>query len=428
MRRRLLIIANILVGLTACAIPFTQDRAVDAAVSRYETAYSAVTGNSREAERNSETISEILGRVHRRYVDIVDVEQMVDLAITEMKNTPKGERQEPELSTRTIKAMLSSLDKYTGYMSPAEYGAYQQSLKGNFVGFGVRIRMKDGYLTVIKPLKGSPAKKAGILKDDRITHIDGASLKGFKLAEAVSKIRGPEGSTATLTIARAGESLPIDFTLKRKRVEIAAVEHRIDGDIGYIRIHTFNKKTADGVETALNVIDRKLGSNLCGVILDMRNNPGGLVSAAVSVASDFMDGGNILDVRYRGESAWEREAQSGDRINGRPMLVLLNHGSASSAEIVAGALQNSHRAMLFGEQSFGKGVMQTLIDLDNGGGLRVTTGRFTAGGGASFNGSGLTPDILDVQVKGEDDLAQVGRAAQALKCNPSVTTAAAATD
>lgn len=428
MRRRLLIIANVLVGLTACAIPFTQDRAVGDAVSRYKIAYSTVADNSTGAEQYNETISEILGRVHRRYVDTVDLDRMVDLAIAEMKNIPTGERQEPELTNRAINAMLSSLDKYTGYMTPKEYATYQRSLRGNFVGFGIRISMKNGYLTVVKPLKGSPAKRAGILQGDQITHIDGVSLKGLGLSEAVSRIRGPEGSSATLTILRGGESLPIDFTLKRKRVEVAAVEHRIDGDIGYIRIHAFNKKTANGVENALDVIDRKLGNNLCGVILDMRNNPGGLVSAAVSVASDFMDGGNILDVRYRGESAWEREAQSGDRINGRPMLVLVNNASASSSEIVAGALQNSQRAKLFGEQSYGKGVMQTLIDLDNGGGLRVTTGRFTAGGGASFNGTGLKPDIVDVPAKGENDLAQIARAARALNCNPSVTTAAAATN
>lgn len=422
MFRKLLIIANIFMLLTACALPFSGDSDVDAVLDRYELAYVDIVGNAGATSDDLDAMEEALTRIKNRYVDEVNLE---DLLVEAIKGLNDKENSDQPPTTRALNTMLASLDPYSGYMDPESYKRYQRNLNGRFVGFGFRIEMRDKKLTVVTPLKGSSAEEAGILPNDVITHLNNESLSKYNFPDAIAKMRGPEGSHAVLTIQREGVETPIKLGLERRALDLTAVEYHVDGDVGYIRIHSFNRKTTDRVEDALDHFDKKLGNNLCGIILDMRNNPGGLVTSAVSVADQFLEEGNIFAAVNRGKSFSDEDAETGDRINGRPIMIMLNKGSASAAEIVAGALQNQNRARIFGEQSYGKGTMQTLYDLDNGGGIRLTTGRFTAGGGASFNGTGLTPDILDSAKEGENELASLARAGDALNCTVSVQTAAA---
>ncbi|MBL4906558.1 MAG: S41 family peptidase [Sneathiella sp.] len=422
MLKKSLIFAVSFLLLTACALPFTMDRAIESALDRYEQAYIATLENTENLSEDRETMESALKRIKNRYVDEVNLDDLVGEAIKGLQNK---ENTEQPATSRAMNKMLASLDPYSGYMDPASYARYQQNLDGRFVGFGFRIEMRNKKLTVIAPLKGSSAEEAGILPNDIITHLDGEPLAKYSFPDAIAKLRGPQGSRAVLTILRPDVDTPIKLGLVRRALDLVSVEYKVDGDVGYIRIHSFNRKTGDSVEEALNHFDEKLGGNLCGVILDMRNNPGGLVTAAVRVADQFLNTGNIFSAMNRGKSFSDEDAKKGDRLNGRPILIMLNNGSASSAEIVAGALQFQKRARVFGQQSYGKGTMQTLYDLDNGGGMRLTTGRFTAGGGVSFNGSGLTPDILDTVKKGENALAPVARAGEALNCTVSVQTAAA---
>jgi len=423
MFRKTLIIANVFMLLTACTLPFAKDRDIEGALDRFEQAYVEKYGKIDQVEVDRQILSEALVRVKNRYVDEIDPGKLVDEAVKGLKN--ESDSKEKPI-TLALNSMMSSLDSYSAYMSPESYKRYQDNLDGRFVGFGVRIEMRDGNLIVITPIKGSPAEKAGIQSKDIITHLDGTPLAGRTLIEAVTFLRGPEGSLAVLTIRRENVTTPIKLSLKRKAVDVAQVEYRVDGDVGYIRIPSFNRKTAGSVNDALNHFNDNLGNSLCGVIIDMRNNPGGLVTSAVRVADQFLEKGNIFAAENRGKKFSAEDAEAGDHINGRPIMIMLNKGSASAAEIVAGALQNQHRAQIFGEQSYGKGTMQTLYNLDNGGGLRFTTGRFTAGGGASFNGTGLIPNIKDKAVENENELAPIARAGRALACNLSVQTAAAA--
>lgn len=423
MLRRILIVANAVLLLTACTLPFAKDRTVEGALDRFEKSYNSQVGNLEFSNDDRDVLSEVLMRMKSRYVDEVDPDTLVDIALTELEKNP-NKAQQP--LTTTLNAMLVSLDPYSGYMSPEAYKRYQNSLEGRFVGFGVRIEMREGLLTVVMPIKGSPAAKAGVLADDVISHLDDTPLKGLSLIEAVELLRGPTGSRAVLTIVRANVRTPLQLSLQRSPVDIEPVEFRIDGDVGYIRIQTFNRKTADSVDEALETFEAKLGSSLCGVILDMRNNPGGLVTSAVDVADQFLEEGTIFAAENRGHAFAKEEAVPGDRIDGRPIIVLVNKGSASAAEIVAGALQGLTRAQIMGETSYGKGTMQTLFNLDNGGGLRLTTGRFTAGGKASFNGIGITPDINDPTIPDENELAPIARAGTAMNCHMSVQTATSA--
>lgn len=426
MFKRILIALNVLMLVTACAIPISKNHEIYAAMDRYEAAYHQIIPNDPAAEDNIDIMAEVLTMVDRRYVDQVNPEDLIDQAIAGLKESPETGNNEPDPTTRALNAMFTSLDRYTGYMEPTSFATYRDSLDGRFVGFGVHIKMVDDQLTVVSLLKGSSAEDAGIQAGDIITDIDGQPVKGT-LTQARSMLRGPEGTVSLLSILRGGNPVPLKINVARRAVELAAVEHQIKGNVGYIRIFSFTAKTGLEVSTALRSFEDTLGSNLCGVILDMRNNPGGLVSAAETVASSVMDGGNIYAVKNRGQNMMARDADRGDITKGAPIVVMLNKGSASSSEIVAGALKYQHRAILFGEQSYGKGLMQSLMPLHNGGGLRLTTGRFTTGGGPTFHGIGLTPDIPDVTAPEESDEIQISRAAESLHCSVPLTTAMATT-
>lgn len=423
MFRRILIALNILMLATACALPISQNHEIYGAMEKYEIAYREIVKNDPKIETNLETMADVLKTIDRRYVDSVDLNLLIDQAIIGLRETTLPEMDELEPTTRALNTMFASLDRYTGYMDPTKFTNYQERLAGRFVGLGIHIKMEDQVLHVVSLLKGSGAEAAGLQDNDKITHVNGISIEGVTLGKARAALKGPSGSTAILTILRESHDSPLQVSVTRRPIEIAAVEYHVDGDIGYIRIFSFNAKTAPGVAKALASFDEKLGPQLCGVVLDMRNNPGGLVSAAEAVASSFLDGGNIYAVKNRGRNMMARDADSGDRVRGAPIVVMMNKRSASSSEIVAGALQYQNRAKLFGETSYGKGLMQTLLPLDNGGGIRLTTGRFTTGGGPTFHGIGLKPDIPDTKAEGESDKHQIDRAARSLNCSPTLTTA-----
>ena len=423
MFKRILIALNILMLVTACAIPITRNQDVNSAMDRYEIAYRETVKNDPMMAENINVMADVLQTVDQRYVDDVDPDDLIDKAIEGLKAIPEEGEGESDPTTRALNAMLASMDRYTNYMAPQRFSSYRESLEGHFVGLGIHIRMIDNNLTVMKLLRGSGAEEAGLQEKDIITHVDGEPIKGLTLSQARAKLRGPENTTAALTIQRESASSVLQIDVMRRDVEVAAVEHHIEGNIGYIRIFSFTRKTGPGVATALKDFQYTLGSGLCGVVLDMRNNPGGLVSAAEIVADAFLDSGNIYSVRNRGRELVSRDAVQGDETQGAPIVIMLNKKSASSTEIVAGALKYQARAKLFGEKTYGKGLMQSLMPLRNGGGLRLTTGRFTTGGGPTFHGVGLVPDIPHVGHEGESDAAQIALAAKSLNCSSDVKTA-----
>jgi carboxyl-terminal processing protease len=425
MFRRILIALNILMLVTACAIPITKNQDISAAMERYEAAYRETVKNDPMMAENINVMADVLQTVDQRYVDDVNPNDLIDKAIEGLKAIPVEGNGDSDPTTRALNAMLSSMDRYTNYMAPQRFSSYRESLEGHFVGLGIHIRMIDGNLTIMNLLRGSGAEEAGLQENDIITHVDGEPIKGLTLSQARDQLRGPENTIANLTILRKSTSTPLKINVMRRDVEVAAVEHRIEGNVGYIRIFSFTKKTGPGVALALKDFQYSLGSGLCGIVLDMRNNPGGLVSAAEIVADAFLDSGNIYSVKNRGRELISRDAMQGDETQGAPIVVMLNKKSASSTEIVAGALKYQARAKLFGEQTFGKGLMQSLMPLRNGGGLRLTTGRFTTGGGPTFHGVGLTPDIPHVVNEGESDAAQIALAAKSLNCSTDVKTALA---
>lgn len=271
----------------------------------------------------------------------------------------------------------------------------QVQVQGQFGGLGLEVTMANGVIKVVSPIDGTPAAKAGLKPNDLIIAIDGKSIQGMTLSEAVTHMRGPVGSTIKLTIKR-GKAKPFDVTLKRAIVKIQSVKSQLeDGDVGYIRISSFNEQAGSGVRAAMKALRKKAGSKLVGVVLDLRNNPGGLLDQAVAVASDFLNKGEIVSTRgRRPEDAQRFDAKPGDITNGLPMVVLINAGSASASEIVAGALQDHHRAILLGTRSFGKGSVQTIIQLPEGGAMRLTTARYYTPSGRSIQREGIEPDII----------------------------------
>ena len=408
--------------LASCVVTPKVEHDVANGMARFSEAYERISGAPLPG-RDGEVVAEILARLESRYVNVVQTEQLIDAAISGMESLPEDERHGGRFAAAAIDAMLETLDPYTRYMPPREYSSYMDTLDGHFVGFGVYLRVQDGKLTVINPMPGSPAAEAGVRTGDRITHINGESLLDLKLQEAVTKIRGPVGTQAVLTIERPGEATPLTYEITRRDIALQTVNHRIDGDVGYIRIASFNRTTAQDFSRSLDEIEARAGARLCGLVIDVRDNPGGLAWEALHIADQFLADGDIIAVTNRGRDSWRLAADESDRLQGRPIVVMLNKDSASSAELLAGALRYHKRASLFGETSFGKGTMQTLIGLESGGGLRITTGEIMAGGAQAFNGMGLTPDVRDETRNGEPWDAAVHRAEQSMGCASAVTAA-----
>jgi carboxyl-terminal processing protease len=299
-----------------------------------------------------------------------------------------------ELIRAAVEGMLQTLDPHSSYMPPRDFKDMQVQTRGEFGGLGIEVTMENGLIKVVSPIDDTPASRAGILSGDMISHIDGEQVLGLTLSEAVERMRGPIDSEITITVLRESEPAPFDVHLVRNVVKIRSVRWRREDDVGYVRITSFTEQTQDGLREGIAKLRHEIGDRMKGLVLDLRNNPGGLLDQAISVSDSFLDQGEIVSTRgRRSDSAQRYNAELGDLTDGLPMVVLINSGSASASEIVAGALQDHRRAVVLGTRSFGKGSVQTIIPLPGNGAMRLTTARYYTPSGRSIQATGIEPDI-----------------------------------
>jgi carboxyl-terminal processing protease len=320
------------------------------------------------------------------------------------------ETKSKDLIYGAIKGMLETLDPHSGFMPPETYKEMQAETKGRFEGLGLEITTKEGILTVVAPIEDTPAFKAGILAGDQIVKIDGEFTKNQTLMDSVKKMRGPKGTQVTITIMREGFTKPRDFTLTRDVIPVRSVRHELlDKQYGYIRISQFVEKTDSEFDRALKALDEETKGGLKGLVLDLRNNPGGLLDQAVKVADHFIDSGVIVSIEGRKEDQKQKfQARAPGTLPRYPLVVLVNGGSASGSEIVAGAIQDHHRGIILGTQTFGKASVQTIFPLKDGAGLRLTTARYYTPNGRSIQAKGIVPDVTVKVVRPEDEKEPVG--------------------
>lgn len=316
---------------------------------------------------------EVMERTKTSYVEEVDDKKLIESAIN---------------------GMLVSLDPHSSYLDAQSYKYMNEQTKGKFGGLGIEVTMENGVVKIVSPIDDTPAAKAGLKPGDYITNIDGKQVIGMSLNDAVDKMRGKVGSKVKLTIRRVGEK-PFEVTLKREEVKIQSVKNDIkSGDVAYIRITSFSGDTDKMVEKAIKQAKKELKGNIKGVVLDVRNNPGGLLDQAVNISDLFLDKGEIVSTRSRNEEDTVRyTAKEGDITDGLPIVVMINDGSASASEILAGALQDHKRAIILGEKSFGKGSVQTVVPLGKYGAMRLTTARYYTPSGRSIQATGIIPDV-----------------------------------
>ncbi|NQW11579.1 MAG: S41 family peptidase [Alphaproteobacteria bacterium] len=329
--------------------------------------------NTSETYRQLNLFGEVFERVRAQYVEEVSDDALIEAAIN---------------------GMLISLDPHSSYLSPKNFRDMQVQTKGEFGGLGIEVTMENGFVKVVSPIDDTPAARAGLQPGDLVTHLDGEAVLGLTLSQAVEKMRGRIGTNIILSIRRK-DAEPFDVTLTRATITIRSVRSKVIGDIGYIRLTTFNEQTTSGLKDAVASIQDELGDKLHGFVIDLRNNPGGLLDQAISVSDAFLERGEIVSTRGRDPNDSSRvNAAAGDITNGLPVVVLINAGSASASEIVAGALQDHRRAIILGTQSFGKGSVQTIMPLQGQGAMRLTTARYYTPSGGSIQATGITPDIL----------------------------------
>ncbi|MFM9976563.1 MAG: S41 family peptidase [Sphingomonadaceae bacterium] len=343
------------------------------------TAMAAVDVN---AYKQLDAFLAVFERVKASYIDKVDDQKLI-----------KG----------AIDGMLASLDPHSSYLDARDFSQMRVQTDGNYGGLGLTVTLEDGAVKVVTPTEDTPAYRAGLKSGDFITHLDGQLIFGGTLDEAVDQMRGKPGTPIKLTIVRAGRDKPFDVPLVREIIVIKPVKWEVKGQIGYININSFSKNTGTGVRDALAQIDKKLGRAPLGYVLDLRSNPGGLLDEAVAVSDEFLNEGEIVSQRGREKRDIERYfAKRGDFARGLPIVVLVDAGSASAAEIVAGALQDHHRGLVIGERTFGKGSVQTLLQLDDTTALRLTTARYYTPSGKSVQEGGIEPDLLVPQLSDPD--------------------------
>jgi carboxyl-terminal processing protease len=317
-----------------------------------------------------------------------------------------------ELISDAIEGMVSSLDPHSSYMDAKAFEDMQVQTKGEFGGLGIEVTMEDGLVKVISPIDDTPASKAGIKTGDYIAAIDGTPIQGMALNDAIDKMRGDIGTKVTLTILRTGEKKPFDVTLTRSVIKVDSVKWHREGEVGYIRMTAFNERTTSGLEKAVKELKAQIGPGLKGYVLDLRNNPGGLLDQAIGVSDDLLNCTcEVVSTRGRHPEDTQRyNARAGDIMDGKPIIVLVNGGTASASEIVAGALQDHKRARVLGMVSFGKGSVQTIIPLAEGGGaLRLTTARYYTPSGHSIQATGIIPDLEVAQGQPADDPPKLAR-------------------
>ncbi|MEP6547892.1 MAG: S41 family peptidase [Gammaproteobacteria bacterium] len=319
-------------------------------------------------------LADVLERVKHDYVTPVDDHQLLQAA---------------------IRGMVSSLDPYSAYLDGDEYDEVKISSSGQYSGVGIEVSMEDEEVVVVSPFEGSPAAVAGVRPGDIIATIDGIPVNTTTLTDTIGRMRGKEGTTVKIGILRAGNAEPLQFTLKRSRVELHSVKSELlEPGLGYVRISQFSETTGDDLEAEIKDLRKRNGTPLKGLVLDLRNNPGGVLEAAVSVSDVFLDSGVIVTAKGRTpESKFEMDATPGDALNGAPIVILVNGGSASAAEIVAGALKDNQRAKLMGRTTFGKGSVQTVIPLSGDRAVKLTTSLYYTPSGISINHRGIAPDI-----------------------------------
>ena len=328
--------------------------------------------NRQETYKQLNLFGDVFQRVQEQYVEEITDKELIESAIS---------------------GMLQSLDPHSSYLSPESYKDMQVKTKGTFGGLGIEITMEGGFVKVVSPIDDTPAANAGMQPGDLIIGINGESIKGLTINEAVSRLRGPVKSKITITVVR-GEKDPFDVEIIRDVIKIRSVKHEIINNIGYVRLTTFSDTTTSGMEKSINEIKKELGDKFQGLILDLRNNPGGLLNQSISVTDAFLNQGEIVSTQGRKADDTSRVfAKKGDIINGKPLIVLINSGSASASEIVAGALKDHARAIIVGTRSFGKGSVQSIIPLTGNGAMRLTTARYYTPSGVSIQAKGIEPDI-----------------------------------
>ena len=334
------------------------------------------TARARTTYENLDLFGDIFERIRSAYVEEVDEEDLIESAIN---------------------GMLSSLDPHSSFLPPDDFQDMRTQTRGEFGGLGIEVTQEDGFVKVVTPMDDTPAAAAGLESGDFITHLDGDSLLGLTLNEAVELLRGPVGSEIVITIVREGLDEPFDVTLVRDTIELRAVRSRMEGNVPILRVSSFTEKTFPNLEDSIAKHIEEQGGieNIDGFVLDLRNNPGGLLTQAIKVSDAFLEKGEIVSTRGRDGGNSERyNATPGDLAQGKPVVVLINGGSASASEIVAGALQDHHRAIIVGTKSFGKGSVQTIMPLQGTGAIRLTTARYYTPSGRSIQALGVAPDVI----------------------------------
>ena len=328
--------------------------------------------NGADTYRQLKLFSDVFERVRAGYVEEVTDKELIEFA---------------------IQGMLSQLDPHSSYMNADSYQDMRVQTRGEFGGLGIEVTMENGFVKVVSPIDDTPAHRAGIEAGDLITHLDGESVMGLTLNDAVDRMRGKINTDLILTIRRANEE-PFDVVITRDVIKIQSVRSRVEGRVGYVRVTTFNQQTTTGLNDAVAKLKEEIGEDIEGYVIDLRNNPGGLLDQAVSVSDAFLDQGEIVSTRGRdSDNAQRFNSDAGDITDGKPLIVLINGGSASASEIVAGALQDHRRAIIMGTRSFGKGSVQTIIPLGSHGAMRLTTARYYTPSGRSIQAKGIDPDI-----------------------------------
>jgi carboxyl-terminal processing protease len=334
------------------------------------------TGKPVSVYEQLDLFGDIFERIRSQYVEPVDEGKLIEAAIN---------------------GMLTSLDPHSSYLAAKDFEDMRVQTRGEFGGLGIEVTQEEGFIKVVSPIDGTPAAQAGLQSGDFITHVDGESVLGLTLDQAVDKMRGPVGSEIVVTIVRKGTDEPFDVSIIRDTIKLTAAKGRLEGHTVVLRVTTFNDQTYPNMEEALKkAVDEAGGiEKVNGFVLDLRNNPGGLLTQAIEVSDAFLDKGEIVSTRGRNPQDSERfNAKPGDLAEGKPMVVLINGGSASASEIVTGALQDHHRAIVVGTKSFGKGSVQTVIPLRGDGAMRLTTARYYTPSGRSIQALGISPDIV----------------------------------
>ena len=332
----------------------------------------ARANDSDDTYRQLTLFGDVFQRVRANYVESVTDEDLIEAAIN---------------------GMLTSLDPHSTYLPDDNFKKVQQQTTGKFGGLGIEVTMENGFLKVVSPIDDTPAFDAGLQPEDLILNVDDESIVGITLSEAVEKLRGPIGSEVNITVQRADDE-PFDVAIIRDEIKIRSVRSRLYDDIGYIRITTFSEQTSPGLKKAVEELTKEAENGLAGIVLDLRNNPGGLLSEAIKVTDAFLERGEIVSTRGRDNSDMQHAyARPGDITSGLPVVVLINSGSASASEIVAGALKDHRRAILMGTRSFGKGSVQTIMPMPGHGAIRLTTARYYTPSGVSIQAKGIAPDI-----------------------------------